>query len=142
MRRLLSFTSRDLRRLATAPVLPKLEDWESRIHGRITALPDQSEPLHRSQLLAALSIGTAIIHLRHISPHLGTAAELDAALEALAQGNSAMIIAQLRKLEHRLTSTPASGQEATIALRARGRILAIHEALAEHGAHFDAGAPA
>ncbi len=142
MRRLLALTSRDLRRLATAPVLPISEDWESRIHGRLTALPDQSEPLQRSQLLAALSIGTAIIHLRHISPHLGTAAELDATLEAFAQGNSAMVIAQLRKLDHRLASAPASGSEAAIALRARGRILVISEALAEHGAYFDAGAPA
>jgi uncharacterized membrane protein YccC len=142
MRRLLSFTLRDLRRLATASVLPISEDWESRIHSRLAALPDQSQPLHRSQLLAALSIGTAIIHLRHITPHLGAAAELDAALEAFAQGNSAMVIARLRKLEHRLISTPASGPEAAIALRARGRILAISEALAEHGAYFNAGAPA
>jgi uncharacterized membrane protein YccC len=142
MRRLLTFTSRDLRRLATVPVLPISEDWESRTHGRLTALPDQSEPLHRSQLLAALSIGTAIIHLRHISPHLGTAAELDAALKAFAQGNSAMVIARLRKLEHRLASTPASGPKAAIALRARGRVLAISEALTEHAAYFDAGAPA
>jgi uncharacterized membrane protein YccC len=140
--RLLSLTSRDLRRLATVPVLPISEDWESRIHGRLTAMPDQSEPLHRSQLLAALSIGTAIIHLRHISPHLGTATELDATLEAFAQGNSAMVIARLRKLEHRLTSRPASGPEAAIALRARGRILVISEALTEHGAYFDTGAPA
>jgi uncharacterized membrane protein YccC len=142
MRRLLALTSRDLRRLATAPVLPVSEDWESRICGRLTALPDQAEPLQRSQLLAALAIGTAIIYLRHVSPHLGAAAELDATLEAFAQGNSAMVIAQLRKLEHRLASTPASGPEAAIALRARGRILVISEALAEHGAYFDAGAPA
>jgi uncharacterized membrane protein YccC len=141
-RRLLALTSRDLRRLATAPVLPISEDWESRIYGRLTALPDQAEPLQRSQLLAALSIGTAIIHLRHISPHLGTAAELDATLEAFAQGTSAMVIAQLRKLEDHLASAPASVPEAVIALRARGRILVISEALAEHGAYFDAGAPA
>jgi uncharacterized membrane protein YccC len=142
MRRLLALTSRDLRRLATAPVLPTSEDWESRIYGRLTALPDQTEPLQRSQLLAALSIGTAIIHLRHISPHLGTAAELDATLEAFAQGTSAMVIARLRKLEHRLASTPASVPRAVIALRARGRILVVSEALAELGTYFDAGAPA
>jgi len=140
--RLLSLTSCDLRRLATVPALPISEDWESRIHGRLTAMPDQSEPLHRSQLLAALSIGTAIIHLRHISPHLRMAAELDATLEAFAQGNSAMVIARLRNLEHRLTSTPTSGPEAAIALRARGRALVISEALTEHGAYFDTGAPA
>jgi uncharacterized membrane protein YccC len=142
MRRLLSLTSRDLRRLATVPELPISEDWESRIYGRLTAMPDQSGPLHRSQMLAALSIGTAIIHLRHISPHLRMAAELDATLEAFAQGNSAMVIARLRKLEHRLTSMPASGPESAIALRARGRVLVISEALTEHGAYFDTGAPA
>jgi uncharacterized membrane protein YccC len=142
MRRLLSLTSRDLRRLATVPELPISEDWESRIYGRLTAIPDHSEPLHRSQLLAALSIGTAIIHLRHISPHLRIAAELDATLEAFAQGNSAMVIARLRKLEHRLLSMPAFGPESPIALRARGRVLAISEALTEHGAYFDTGAPA
>ena len=142
IRRLLAHSSRDLRRLATARVLPISEDWESRIYGRLTALPDQSEPLQRSQLLAALSIGMAIIHLRHISPHLGATAELDSTLEAFARGNSAMVIAQLRNLEHRLASTPGSGPEAAIALRARGRILVISEALAEHGAYFDAGAPA
>jgi len=141
-RRLLALTLRDLRRLATVPVLPTSADWESLISGRFTASPDQAEPLERSQLLAALSIGAAIIHLRHISPHLGTDAELGAALEAFAQGNSAMVIAQLRKLEHRLASTPASGPEAAIALRARGSILVISEGLAEHGAYFDAGAPA
>ena len=141
-RRLLALTSRDLRRLATASVLPISEDWESRIYGRLTALPDQAEPLQRSQLLAALSMGTATIHLRHVSPHLGAAVELDATLEAFAQGNSAMVIAQLRKLEDRLASTDPSGLEAAIALRARGRILIIAEALAEHGAYFDPGAPA
>jgi uncharacterized membrane protein YccC len=139
---LLSFTSRELRRLATVPVLPISEDWESRIHGRLTAMPDQSEPLQRSQLLAALSIGTAIIHLRHISPHLRRVAELDATLEAFARGNSATVIARLHKLEHRLASVPASGPDSAIALRARGRILVISEALTEHGAYFDTGAPA
>jgi uncharacterized membrane protein YccC len=142
MRRLLALTSRDLRRLATSPGLPILNDWESRIYGRLTELPNQAEPLQRSQLLAAHSIGTAIIHLRHILPHLETAVELDATLEAIAHGNSVMVIAQLRKLEHRLASAPASGPEAAIALRARGRILAISEALSEHGAYFDAGVTA
>jgi uncharacterized membrane protein YccC len=140
--RLLALTSRDLRRLATVPVLPVPEDWESRIYGRLTALPAQVGPLQRSQLLAALSIGTAIIHLRHNWPHIGMPAQLDATLTALAQGNSAMVIVQLRNLEHRLASTSASEPGAAIALRARSRILVISEALAEHGAYFDAGATA
>ena len=123
-------------------VLPTSEDWESRMYGRLAALPDQAEPLQRAQLLAALSVGTEIIHLRQMAPRLGATAELDAALEAFAQGNSAIAIARLRQLDRRLASTPDTGPEAAIALRARGRILVISEALAEHGPYFDAGAPA
>ena len=92
--------------------------------------------------LAALSVGSEIIQLRHMAPRLGAAAELDAALEAFAQGNSAVAIARLRQLDRRLASAPDAGPETAIALRARGRILVISEALAEHAAYFDAGAPA
>ena len=112
------------------------------MYGRLAALPDEAEPLQRARLLAALSVGSAIIQLRHMAPRLGTAAELDAALAAFAQGNSAIAIARLHQLDRRLASAPDAGPETAIALRARGRILVISEALAEHGAYFDAGAPA
>ena len=141
-RRLLSLTLRDLRHLATAPELPTSDDWDGRVLGRLTALPDQAEPLQRAQLLAALSVGAEIIRLRQMAPSLGAAAELDAAFEAVALGNSAIAIAQLRQLDRRLASSPGSGQETLTALRARGRILVISEALAEHSSYFDAGAPA
>jgi uncharacterized membrane protein YccC len=142
MRRMLSLTLRDLRRLTTTTALPISEDWESRICSRLTALPDQSEPSQRSQLLAALSIGSAIIDLRRILPRLGSTADLDATLAALAQGRSGLVITWLRNLEHRLASVPFSGPEAAISLRARGLILVISEVLIEHGAYFNAGAPA
>src|SRR3954467_5493207 len=76
-RRLLALTLRDLRRFAIAPLLPTSEDWESRMYGRLGALPDQAKPVQRAQLLAALSVGTEINQLRHMAPHLGAAAELD-----------------------------------------------------------------
>src|SRR3954468_2231410 len=141
-RRLLALTLRDLRRFAIAPLLPTSEDWESRMYGRLAALPDQAKPVQRAQLLAALSVGTEINQLRHMAPHLGAAAELDVALEAIAQGNSAIAIAQLGHLARRLASSPDTGPEAAIALRVRGRILVISEALSEHASYFDAGAPA
>ena len=141
-RRLLALTLRDLRRLALAPLPPSSEDWDGRMYGRLAALPDQAEPLQRAGLLAALSVGSEIIHLRHSAPRLGVAAELDAALAALAQGHTAISIARLRQLDRRLASAPDTGTETTIALRARGRILAISEALAEHRSYFDAGATA
>jgi uncharacterized membrane protein YccC len=142
VRRLLALASRDLRRLAIAPVLPTLDYWESRVYSRLTALPDQASPLQRAQLLAALSVGTEIIGLRQIASHLGTTAELDAALHDIALGHSTEAIAQLRQFDDRLASTRETGTEASVALRGRGRILVISEAIAEHGHYFDAGAPA
>jgi uncharacterized membrane protein YccC len=126
VRRLLALTSRDLRRLAIAPVLPAPDYWESRLYSRLTALPDQATPLQRAQLLAALSVGTEIIGLRQMATHLGTTAELDAALNDIALGHSTEAIAQLRQFDDRLASTRETGSEA----------------LAEHRAYFDAGASA
>ncbi len=142
VRRLLSLTLRDLRRLATAPELPRSDDWDGQALARLTALPDQAEPLQRARLLAALSVGAEIIQLRQMAASLGAAAELNAAFEAVALGNSAIAIARLRQLDRRLASSRESGQETPTALRARGRILVISEALAEHSSHFDGGASA
>jgi uncharacterized membrane protein YccC len=141
-RRLLALTLRDLRRLAIAP-LPKMsEDWEGRVYGRLEALPDQAKPVQRARLLAALSVGAEIIKLRRMPPRLGVAAELDAALEAFARGNSGIAMAWLRQLDRNLTSGPADEPDAVLAVRARSRILIISEALAQHAFYFDAGAPA
>jgi len=140
VRRLLVLASRDLRRLAIAPVLPAPDNWESRIYSRLTALPDQATPLQRAQLLAALSVGTEIIGLRQIATQLGTTAELDAALNDIALGRSASAIAKLSQFDRRLASTRETGPAATKTLRGRSRILVISEAIAEHGAYFDAGA--
>jgi uncharacterized membrane protein YccC len=142
VRRLLALASRDLRQLAIAPVLPTLDYWESRVYSRLTALPDQASPLQRAQLLAALSVGTEIIGLRQMAAHLGTTAELDAALHDIALGHSTKAIAKLRQFDDRLASTRETGTEASMALRGRGRVLVISEAIAEHGQYFDAGAPA
>ena len=60
----------------------------------------------------------------------------------LRAGNSAIAIARLRQLDRRLASDPDAGPETATALRARGRILVISEALSEHASYFDAGAPA
>jgi uncharacterized membrane protein YccC len=139
-RRLLGLTLRDLRRLAIGPVWTA-DDWEGRIYGRLAALPDAAEPLQRSQLVAASSVGTEIIQLRHIATRLGLGSDLDAALEALAQGNSAIATTGLARLDDRLASCPGAGSEESFALQARGSILAISEALIEHASYFDAGAP-
>jgi uncharacterized membrane protein YccC len=140
-RRLLELTLRDLRRLATGPIPRAPGDWEGRTYGRLTALPDAAEPLQRSQLVAALSVGTEIIQLRRIVPRLGLGTDLSAPLEALARGNCTIAATRLAQLDDRLASPPGAGSEASLALRARGSILAISEALIQHASYFDAGAP-
>jgi hypothetical protein len=104
-------------------------------------LPDQATPLQRAQLLAALSVGTEMLDLRRIATHLGATAELDAALNEIALGHSTKAIAKLRQFDDRLASARETGTEAAIALRGRGRVLIISEAIVEHGNYFDEGAP-
>jgi len=140
-RRLLALTLRDLRRLAIGP-LPRPEAWQSRLYGRLEALPDQAEPLQRAQLLAALSVGDEIMQLRVISAVLDLRPELDAALAALARGDSAVATTWLARLDHRLASPPGAEPDAVLALRARAKILALSEALDQHAGYFDSGAAA
>jgi uncharacterized membrane protein YccC len=137
-RRLLALTLRDLRRLATGPIPRTPADWESRVYGRLSVLPDQATPLQRAQLLAALSVGTEIIQLRRVGLRLDLGSDLDAALKALARGDNAIATAGLARLDAVLASPPGT---TTAALRARGVILAISEVLTQHAAYFDAGAP-
>jgi hypothetical protein len=48
-------------------------------------------------------------------------------------------IARLHQLDQRVASNADAAPETALALRARGRILVISEALAEHTSYFDAG---
>src|SRR5215471_19016750 len=141
-RRLLALSLRDLRRLATDPAQWARADWEGRMHSRIAALPDAAEPLQRSQIMTALSVGSEIINLRRIAPQLGLAAELDAALADLAQGHSAAATARFAGLDRRLAALAESGPQAFLALRTRAMVLLVSDALVQHGAYFDAGEPA
>ncbi len=136
-RRLLALTLRDLRRLAAGPLPDTPGDWEQRMYARFALLPDQAQPLQRSWLTAALSMGSKIIQLRHLCPRFGLSLALDIALDAVARGNCAMATAKLAEIDAALTSVPGEA-----ALRARSLILAISAALAQHAAYFDAGAPA
>jgi uncharacterized membrane protein YccC len=132
-RRLLALTLRDLRRLASGRVPRSPDAWEGRVYSRLSALPNAAEPLQRSQLLAALSVGTEIIRLRRICRRFDLGSYLDAALEAMARADSAMTIARLARLDGALAARPAAA-----ALRARSSILVMSEALTEHAAYFGA----
>jgi uncharacterized membrane protein YccC len=138
--RLTAFALRDLRRLATTTAAQHTpEDWEDRMYHRLAAVPDASDPLLRAHLMAALSVGIAIIHLRRAGPHLGLNPELDLALAAFAQGHSTATSAELGRLDDRLASLAEAGAETSLAARARGRILLVRDALSQHQAYFDRG---
>ena len=106
------------------------------MYGRLSALPDQAQPLQRAEMLAAYSAGTEIIQLRRICRRMDLGTELDVALEALRRGDIALATAHLGRLDDALAARPGA-----TALRARGSILALTEVLTQHAAYFEAGEP-
>jgi uncharacterized membrane protein YccC len=137
-RRLLTLTLRDLRRLMTGPIPRTAKEWQDRVYSRLSALPEQAEPLQRAQLTAALSAGTEIIRLRRIARRFDRDVELDVALDAVAKGDSSVAAERLAQLDQRLAAV--TGRGARVRFRARASILATSEALAQHAAYFDTGA--
>jgi uncharacterized membrane protein YccC len=138
-RRLLSFTLRDLRRLAAGPVPWTVHDWERRLHVRLSALPAQADLSQFAELLAALSLGMEIIKLRRCVNRSGHEAELDAALDALAGGDRSVVNEYLALFDKRLAAQPGTGPGARVRLRARGSILGMSEVLNQYAAYFDFG---
>jgi uncharacterized membrane protein YccC len=135
-RRVLMRTLRDLRRIATSSAPPSREDWEGRMFSRLAALPNAATPLQRARLVTALAIGREIIELRRIV--LG--AELDWALAAFAQGNSAAAIERFNELDRRLAALPDSEPGTSLAMWPRALVLAICDGLDDHHPYFDTGA--
>jgi hypothetical protein len=138
--RLLALTLRDLRRLTTGPIPRTANAWEGLVYNRLSALPDQAEPVQRGQLLAALTVGMEIIRLRRVGRRFDLNVELNAALDVVARGNSAVAIERLDQLDGTLAALPSATPGAWVRLRARGSILAMSQALAQHAAYFDSGA--
>jgi uncharacterized membrane protein YccC len=135
-RRLLALTLRDFRRLAAGRTY---RDWFGHISGRVVTIPDAATPLQRAQLLAALSVGEEIIQLRDIAHRFGLNADLEPALAAAAQGETATATAQLALLDAALAEHAATEPEMQTVLRARGTILVISETLAVHAVYFGSG---
>ncbi len=101
----------------------------------ISVLPDTATPLQRGRLVAAMSVGTKIIQLRHACHRFDLSQGLNGALEAFAGGSGALARERLADLDQVLASRPNG------ALRARSLILAISGTLTQHAAYFDAGDP-
>jgi hypothetical protein len=85
-------------------------------------------------------VGTEIISLRRVGPPFDQRRELDAALAAVACGNSALATERLAYLAQRLAALPDTGSGSRIRLRAQAIIVALSEALARHTEYFNAGA--
>jgi uncharacterized membrane protein YccC len=134
--RLLALTLRDLRRLAMGHV-PR--DWEGRVYGRLSAMPNEATLLQITQLLAALAVGYEIMRLRHMVHRLGLDADFEPALAALAQGDSARARAHLARLDAALAGRAGDRSLAETVLRARGSILVLLELLAQHADYLDGG---
>ena len=141
-RRLLYLAVRDLRACAISPDPPTPDDWEQRMYSLLAALPDKAEPLQRTQLLAALTVGSEVIQLRTMASRLPLVPELNAALASLAKANIPMAVTQFGRLEQRLAAVPRTEPTAQLTLRARASILAITETIGQHAAYFAAGEPA
>ena len=136
-RRLLALTLRDLRRLTSGPIPRTANEWQGRVYSRLSVLPEQAEPVQRAQLMAALSVGTEIIRLRRIAHRFDRDVELDAALHAVAKGDSSAAVERLTRLDQSVAALPNTRPGARARLRARSSILAMSEALVQHAAYFD-----
>lgn len=132
--RLLVLTRRDLQRLAVRPFASTVENWDTAGYGRLAAFPDGATHMQRSHLLAALLVGAEIIRLSRVARRLGLDALLGGVLVPLSRGD----IAAARK---GLAALDASLAERVVpsAVRARARILAVSQALAQHAAYFEMG---
>jgi uncharacterized membrane protein YccC len=138
-RRLLALTLRDLRRLTKGPIPRTASKWQGLIYSRLSALPEQADPLQRARLVAALSLGTGIIRLRCSAHRFNLDVELEAALDALKKGDSLVAAERLTRLDQRLAALSDTRPGVRARIRARSSILAVSEALAQHAAYFDSG---
>lgn len=139
-RRLLALTRRDLRRIATDPSPRTATEWKDIVVRRLLALPKDTKPLQLAQLIAALSVGVEIVHLRNCAPRLGFSSLLIEALDAFAHGRRALSIRYLAALDKALTERPTDAPGASEVMRVRDSILVVSEALSQHAEYFDMGA--
>ena len=135
--RLLALTLADLRRLAKRASRGRQDDWESRGVARLLAMPDQAEPVERSQLVAAVAVGKDIVRCRVVAPRFVPGAAVDAALQALAEGRSGEAMERLKDIDRLLAGLPRTEAASRIVLRLRASILAISGQLAEFASYFD-----
>ena len=137
-RRLLRLTLRDFRSLCCPDADTSRGDWESLMYGRLAAIPDAATPQQRSEILAALSLGLALIRLRRALRSFPPNSELHAALAALAHGDVAVARHGLQRVDMALARRASALGRAT-ADRTRGLLKVIDDGLAQHATYFSGG---
>jgi uncharacterized membrane protein YccC len=142
VRRLLALTLRDLRRLTHGRLPGSSVDWEERIYDRLSAIPDSVDTLQAARLMAALSVGREIIRLRRVARPFARGPELEAAMTAIAAGDSAAAVRELGRFDQELADAPAEEPDAALRMRTRGTIHSIADSLTRHAGYFDAEVPA
>ncbi|MBV9655900.1 MAG: FUSC family protein [Acetobacteraceae bacterium] len=136
--RLLALTLRDLRRLCRGTRHWRAAEWEQHVYGRLSALPASADILQPSRLAAMLPVGIGLIRLRRIASRFGLGADLDAAIAAVAAGDSAAAIRALAVFDAALAGCSPDRPGRKVRLRARGTILSVTDALRHYGTYFDA----
>ena len=137
--RLLRLALHDLRRIALAPTA-RQDYWNGRLVSRIAALPDEADALQRAQLVAALSVQTALFELRRAACALGLSSRLEPALQAFAQARLISTATLLEEFDRQLAHLVNEPHVSMIAARARGQILVMSDAAAQHSNYFYSGA--
>jgi uncharacterized membrane protein YccC len=139
--RLLTSTLHDLRRIASGRGPRRSREWKRRIYARLIALPGSAGPVERAQLTAAVTAGTALLHLRRAAVTLPIGPRLESALIGVATGKCTIAAEALAQVDHDLAAIPLEGARRKRAIRARASALALSEILDQHTVYFCAGAP-
>ncbi|WP_295143385.1 FUSC family protein [uncultured Reyranella sp.] len=137
-RRLLRLTLRDFRSLCRTRSTPSCRDWETLMYDRIAVIPDSATPQQRSEILASLSLGLAVIRMRHVSLPASLRPQLEAVLSLLAHGDVTVARDRLVQFERALGDPPPMLRRASVT-RARGLLQLIDDGLAQHAAYFSGG---
>ncbi len=136
-RRLLTLTLRDLRALAVGRRRFERGAWATVVSRRLAALPPEAALQQHARLIAALSIGDAVIFLRRPHPRLHDRRALDTALAGLSAGDVARARDDLERFGR--TIATSSDGETTDAMRCRVAAMVIADALDRHADYFGAG---
>jgi uncharacterized membrane protein YccC len=138
VRRLLSLTLRDLRRLTHGQLPRSSEAWERRCYARLCAIPDTIDTLQAARMTAALSVGTELMRLRRVAHRFALDARLEPAMAAIAAGRCGAAILALDHFDRALAALPEAQPGLRLRLSARGTIRSVANSLARHASYFDA----